>query len=330
MNVGMGSAQAVFTSGIKESSITDPSSDISIVIVNWRSYALLSDCLASIAETVTRPHDVLVVDNSQDSRARAEVERTSAPNVRWLTNRTNKGFAAANNQAIQLTHGKLILLLNPDTILLPETIDSMVEAMDAQPQVGVLGCQLLNRNGTLQTSAYSFYPSLTGAFFDATGILFMSRMIGNRFRWQRSRVRSVAWVKGACLLVRRELLEQVGLLDDRFFMYAEDADLCYRIRKCGKRIAFMPSRSIVHLGQGSAGHANERALIEYYGAYAQFVDKHYGPGLLRLRANVLAALLCSAAVVRMVGTLLANKGVVSQGNPRAYWHYLTNHRPSIW
>src|SRR5437879_264124 len=112
--------------------------DLSILIVNWHSYRLLDDCLRSIVETVARPYEVIVVDNSQDARAREEVERRTGPNVKWLTNQSNRGFAAANNQAIALAKGDLVLLLNPDTVVLPDSVDRMADAMEAQPQVGVL------------------------------------------------------------------------------------------------------------------------------------------------------------------------------------------------
>ena len=108
-------------------------------------------------------------DNSQDSGAREEVERTCGPNVKWLTNLTNMGFAAANNQAIQLAQGDLLLLLDHDALVLPQTIDRMAEAMEAQPQVGILGCRLLNRDGTLQTSAYSLLSITHKRSSDATG-----------------------------------------------------------------------------------------------------------------------------------------------------------------
>jgi GT2 family glycosyltransferase len=300
--------------------------ELSILIVNWNSYSLLGACLRSIAETVARPHEVIVVDNSQDAGALEALERASGSNVRWLANETNRGFAAANNQAAALARGELLLLLNPDTVVLPTTIDGMVGMMRSQPEIGALGCQLLNRDGSQQTSAYAIYPSLTAALLDATGVLYISRLLAKRMARRRPRVRSVAWLKGACLLVRRALLDAVGGLDDRFFMYGEDADLCYRIRRSGRTVALAPALSIVHLGQGSAGLTNELSLIEYYRSYAWFVEKHQGSGPLNLRAHALTGLLRASAIARMLGTMIAKEGVVGQGSPVAYWRYLTRNR----
>lgn len=254
--------------------------DFSISIVNWNTENLLDQCLHSVFETLGNMEaEVIVVDNGSTDGSVEMVSR-KYPQVRLLALHSNTGFSHANNLAFQQSHGHFFLLLNSDTIVQPSAIRTLIEFLQEHPEAGAVGCKLLNADGTLQRSC-SYFPTPLTELFDAlylSKLLPKSKLFG-RFAmsyWDFESVREVDFAGGCCLAFRREALEQVGLLDENFFMYSEETELCYRLKHAGWKIFFTPEASIIHLGGGSSRLDIKRTIVELYRSKHLFMRKHYG------------------------------------------------------
>lgn len=257
--------------------------DLSVIIVTWncRQYAL--DCLASIEKGGARRRihiEILLVDNDSTDGT-VEAVRKAFPSVHVTANRTNAGFATANNQAIRESKGRYVLLLNPDTLVNTDALDTMTAYLDANGSVAAIGPTVLNGDGTQQFTGVRF-PN-TWNFFSESFFLDRffprSRLFGRHKSLYEdfSKPFSVDFVQGSCLMVRRSVLDSVGLLDESYFMYFEETDLCYRIKNAGYDIHFVPSASITHFGGGEEGHFTERRLLHYHRSLFLFYRKNHGP-----------------------------------------------------
>lgn len=249
--------------------------DVSIVIVNWNTRDILHDCLESIYRgTRTVGFEVIVIDNASMDDS-VQMIRSDFPKVVLIENSENRGFAAANNQGMAIAKGRYVLLLNSDTIVLEDAIDKVVAFADTHPEAGMVGCRVLNADRTLQRSCFMFPSVLNMALW--VSYLFKvfprSRFFGrDRMTWwDGDDVREVDVLTGCFMLVRREAMEQVGPMDERFFMYFEETDWCYRFKKSGWKIIFTPSGEIIHLGGTSskkvrAGMVNQwrKSMLLYY------------------------------------------------------------------
>ena len=229
--------------------------DVAIIIVNWNTREILRDCLHSVYEqTQGINFEVIVVDNAS-SDGSAEMVRQKFPQVVLIENTENRGFAAANNQGIAVAGGRYVLLLNSDTIVLDGAIQKSAAYADCHPDIGILGCQVWENETTIQRTCFRF-PSVWNLFLHALGFrrLFpRSRFFGREkiVGWERNTEREVDVVSGMFMLVRRESIDQVGLMDEDYFVYAEETDWCWRFRKAGWRCVFTPTARIIHLDGGS-------------------------------------------------------------------------------
>jgi GT2 family glycosyltransferase len=254
--------------------------DLSIVIVNWNTRAMLADCLASIEASGTESKlEIFVVDNGS-SDGSPEMVEADFPHVRLIRNGQNRGFAAANNQAIRHAGGRHVLLLNSDTIVHPGVLDGSVQYMDVNENVGIMGCRVLNADGTVQPSCSQF-PTLANLLILASG---MFRIRGftaaQRYRmdeWQRDAERDVDVISGCYLLVRGDAIPSVGLLDEAFFFFGEETDWCRRFREAGFVVRFAPVGTIVHFGGGSSKSLNFRRDLMLSEATVRLHRKHGGP-----------------------------------------------------
>lgn len=278
--------------------------DISIVIVNWNARAVLLDTLQSIRESPDCVHcEVIVVDNASGDGS-AEQVAALYPEVRLIRSATNLGFAAGNNLGMRASQGRYIFLVNSDVIVLPGALDALVGFLDAHPDTGVAGPRVLNTDHSLQFSCRNA-PSpwrLVNRTF-ALDRLFArwGRFQGEEIlNWSPNADCEVEAISGCFMAVRREALEQVGLFDETFFMYAEDIDWCCRFRKAGWRIQFVSASAIIHLGGASSANAPARFHVERQRAVLQYWNKHYGwPGAL-----FCAVMLFIQSLVRLVPCLL--------------------------
>lgn len=253
---------------------------ISVVIVTWNVKDLLRDLLESL-ERMSRQvaYEVFVVDNNS-SDGSADMVRTAFPAVHLIALSENKGFAGGNNEALHRVSGRYVLFLNPDTRLTDDAIRKMYDFMEMHPEAAGLGCRLVYPDGSLQMSCRHF-PSVLTDFFESVYLdhIFPGSPLFNRYRmgmWKHDTVREVDQPYGACLLFKKDVLDKVGLMDERFFMYYDEVDLCYRVKKTGGRIFFSPDITIIHYANQSSNQAQD--ACEYYKAKSRFLffGKHYG------------------------------------------------------
>lgn len=257
------------------------SPDVSIIIVNWNTREILRDCLRSVYENAGEiDFDVIVVDNASTDGS-VEMVRREFDKVQLIANPENRGFAAANNQGMEVAAGRYMLLLNSDTIVLDGAIAKTAAFADAHPEAAVVGCRVLNRDRSLQPTCF-MYPSALNLLLAATYLnkLFpRSRFFGRERMtwWDRNDVREVEVVTGCFMLVRREAIDQVGVMDDGFFMYGEETDWCWRFRKAGWRNLYTPDGQIIHLGGQSTAQVSAPMMVQLRLSILRVIRKHRGP-----------------------------------------------------
>lgn len=236
--------------------------DVSIVIVSYNTAALTRQCLETVEACAGGLRcEVIVVDNASCDGS-ADMVAAEFPRVRLIRLAKNRGFAGGNNPGIRAAAGRYVLLLNSDAFLSPGALQSAVSCMEAHPGAGVLGCRLTNPDGSLQPSA-RMLPGPLNKILHISGLA--SRFPKSRFFgrvdfswWDHGCLRSVGWVVGAFFMIRRSVIEQIGGLDERYFLYFEEIDFCRTARRAGWDVVFFPGASVVHLGGQSSAGATER------------------------------------------------------------------------
>jgi O-antigen biosynthesis protein len=255
--------------------------DLSVIIVSYNVSSFLDQALATLEESARGiDHEVFVVDNASSDDS-VEMVKRKHPGVKLIENRDNRGFAAANNQALGLAAGRYILLLNPDTVLRSDTIRTMIRFLDEHPEAGGAGCKVINPDGSLQLACRRGFPTPGVAFFKMVGLsgLFpKSRTFGayNLTYLDPDAVTEVDAISGSFMMLRKEALDRVGLLDESFFMYGEDLDLCYRIKQAGWKIYYVPLTEIIHFkGESARTVPTMKSIRDFYIAMHIFVEKHH-------------------------------------------------------
>ncbi|WP_410770740.1 glycosyltransferase family 2 protein [Fontibacillus sp. BL9] len=254
--------------------------DLSIVIVNYNTRQLTLDCLQSVFASETKyEFEVLVVDNHSHDDS-VERIRTEYPQVALIVNEKNTGFSHANNQAMKTSAGRYILLLNSDTIIHKDTLEIMLSFMDSHPEVGASGCKVILPDGSLDKACKRGFPTPSASFYYAFGF---SKRFPNNPRFNQYQLSyldpdeeyPIDCLVGAFMMVRRETINQVGMLDEDFFMYAEDTDWCYRIKEAGWVNYYYPRTTIVHYKGGSAPRRPLKIIYEFHRSMVLFYNKHY-------------------------------------------------------
>lgn len=254
--------------------------DLSIIIVNYNTRELTLHALESIYASQTEfSYEVILVDNLSSDGSVASI-RELHPRVRIIQNDENVGFAKANNQGIALSKGRYVLLLNSDTYVNGDTIQVMATFMEDNPGIGASTCKVVLPDGRLDPACKRGFPTPLAAFFYLSGLskIFPKSPIFNRYHLGHldpNEVNLVDAIVGAFMLVRRDVIDAVGLLDESFFMYGEDIDWCFRIREAGWPIYFYPRTQIVHYKGGSSSSRSTRLIREFYRAMLLFYEKHY-------------------------------------------------------
>jgi GT2 family glycosyltransferase len=245
--------------------------DLSIIIVSWNVQEYLRRCLNSLKADVDQnlKYEVIVIDNDSMDNTVAMLAR-DFPEVKLIHNKDNLGFARANNQGIKISRGKFVLLLNPDTEVKKGCIDTLISFLQSHDRVGVVGPKLLNPDGTLQASGVNF-PSLASSLL---GYFRLKREVTGAYFVHASQPIMVNALVGACLLTRREVIDQVGGLDESYFMYVEEADWCYRIQNRGWHIYFVPEAQVYHRKGGSARHVPLETYVRLRESRILFLLKH--------------------------------------------------------
>lgn len=202
--------------------------------------------------------------------------REKFPHVHLIENRENVGFARANNQAIQRCTGKYILLLNPDTLVASGALQALVDFLDAHPEAGAAGARIINPDGSLQISSHP-QPTLYRELWRLFHLDFLLPYAAYPLtKWQTNRHQEVDVLMGACLLLRKEVLDQVGFLDEDYFIYSEEVDLCYRIQHAGWRMYWVPLAEVMHFGGQSTQQVPTEMFLNLYHSKVKYFRKHYG------------------------------------------------------
>jgi GT2 family glycosyltransferase len=258
--------------------------DLTVVIVSWNVRDLLRRCLQSIEAEARQAVDdlaleIVVVDNASADGS-VEMVRAEFPHVRLVANEENRGFTVANNQGLALGQGRYLLLLNPDTELTDGALATMVDAMDGRPEIGALGPQLRYPDGSLQSSRRRF-PTFATALVESTVVQEWwgdNRVLRRYYMADTSddAIQSVDWVVGACLLVRRQAYEQVGGLDEGFFMYSEEMDWCRRIKDAGWLVIYLPTATVIHHEGRSSDQVVPARHIHFQSSKVRYFRKHHG------------------------------------------------------
>jgi GT2 family glycosyltransferase len=296
--------------------------DVSIIIVNWNTAQLLAKCLESIYKAGSQySFEIIVIDNGSQDESVSMISH-HFPLVTVIINAENLGFAFANNQGMSIGRGRYLMLLNSDTIVLPGTIDRLIQVADTNPQLGVLGPKLLNSDGTLQKSWASF-PSILS---ELTGRNFRTRMSvpNNPFAYE------VDWIGGACMLVRYRTVEEVGKMDDNFFFYSEELDWCYRIKKKKWKIWYLTNAEIYHLGGGSASRGSLEQLIRLYQSKLRYFGKYHSNLRVKILRYGLAVVNALGVVRRIVFFNWSNRKVAWQRinvQSKLVWYLFWNQYP---
>jgi len=253
---------------------------LSIVIICWNDLRVIRDCLHSIyAGTHGTDFEVIVCDNGSTDRS-VQFIREQFPQVHIVENGANLGFAKGNNVGIRISSGEYVLILNPDTIIHNGSLDRWIEFADRNPKAGAFGCRVLNSDGSHQRAARPF-PSVRTLWMAAVYASPLAT-ISSFFRageytgWSGNNERTIDWQSGCCILLRGNLLRQLGGFDEQFFYSKEEVDLCRRVWDSGYPILFTPSVTITHLGGQSVKRFPVRFVLEEYRSQYRYFYKHHG------------------------------------------------------
>ncbi len=268
-----------------------PAPDLTVIIVSWNTREMTRDCLLTVrAGLAGLAGEVIVVDNASDDGS-AEMVAVAFPEVRLVRNGENRGFAAANNQALALARGEVVLLLNSDTLVHGTVLADAVAWLRRHPDVAVVGPRILNRDGTVQESATGF-PGLLDLLVMTAGLDRLGLPgVFDRYRRRRAdpaAVSDVAVVSGCAMFVRRAAIERVGPLDEAFFFYGEETDWCRRFARAGHRVVYAPVGEITHFGGGAVRRLDHRRDVLLTEATVRLHAKHGGPAAAAACRAILA------------------------------------------
>lgn len=304
---------------------------VSVVIVNWKTPRLLARCLESVArDRGSYAFETWVVDNNSGDESVSMLE-SEFPTVKVIANSANLGFSRACNQAIRKAAGEHILLLNPDTVVVDSAITRLADYLEANPDCGSVGPRVLNPDGSLQLACRRAFPTPEAAFFRFTYLskLFPNHPVISRYNLtftDPNAVQPVDALSGACMLVRRSVIDEIGLLDEDMFMYCEEIDWCWRIKQAGHSVVYNPEPVIYHIHGASSRFRPIGATVNLHKGMELFYRKHlaqkywppfnclvYAAIWMRMSLFILINLMRSAAT-RQQTVPVVTSGPVMSGN----------------
>jgi len=258
--------------------VTNAHHQVAVVIVSYNTRDLLLECLASVFEsTKDASLEVVVVDNASEDGS-YEAVRNVFPQATAIRNAENLGFGAACDQGMEGTGAPFILLLNSDARLTASAFEALCDCLEKNERCGAAGCKLIDSAGTEVPNTRNFLTPLNQAL-ESAGLRLNSRRLQRTHQPKLDSNNadcSVDWIDGACLMLRREALDQVGLFDERFFMYSEDEDLCLRLKRGGWSVCYCGGATAIHHGAASTGQARGEMLRQFYTSQMLFLEKHRG------------------------------------------------------
>lgn len=315
-------SSAGIVESVEKSHLTRPP-DCSVIVVSYNTRALLAKCLASVQVGAQSGHtvEVLVVDNASSDES-AKLVAEAFPGVLLIQNEANLGFAAATNQGLARAGGRHLVLLNPDTEVQEGALSVLVDFLDSHPEAGVVGPQFIHPDSSLQSGAFRF-PTLAMALLDQFPV--HHRLMGSRWNGRYPNGCNAPFPidhpLGACLMVRAEVLQNVGTLDEGFFMYCEEVDWCMRIKAAGWQIFCEPRSRILHRGGASTAQFRERMFIELFRSRRRLFAKHYSAGYQAAASAIVRAGMWKAA--RKAGRAYARGEITDAERERRSATYAT-------
>jgi O-antigen biosynthesis protein len=289
---------------------------LSVIIVTYNSEKFLKDCLESVFSQQTDfSFKVIIVDNGSYDNSIPLISE-NFPKTEIIQNSNNVGFASANNQGVRHSEAEFILFLNPDTILKKNALQTLFDFLLLHPQAGVIGPKIFDADGLLQRTGISF-PSAWNLISEITlldKIFPYSKLFGGhrKLYLNPEQVNEVDFLQGSCLMVPRKVLDAVGLLDEKFFMYFEETDLCFRVIKKDYKVIYVPDSEIIHIGGSGVSYYDKRRLLLYHESYVRFLKKHYS----QVRQAIIILLLFVRAVLR--GIMLLSGGLLPVGKSKQF------------
>lgn len=252
--------------------------DLTISIVSYNSLSFLRECLNSILSSPPGVgHEIIVVDNASGDGTDEFVKR-NYPEIILISNNRNIGFAAANNRAIEKSRSKYVLLINSDCMVYKKSLDNLVEFMEKNPEVGIAGPKIVNSDGTIQFSCRRFPSVFNAAAHTILTNIFPDNPFSKKYKLAdigRDNPFKVDWVSGSCMIIRRKALEDTGILDENYFMYVEDLDICYRMWQKNWEVYYCPEAEIMHHIAGSSGSGEIKASFRMQKSVFYFFWKNY-------------------------------------------------------
>jgi len=251
--------------------------DVSIIIPTWNNKEILGQCLQSLYDSKQNlSYQITVIDNGSGDKT-CEFLEEEYPQVLIIHNERNLGFSKGCNQGISQAESRYFLILNNDTKVMNGALERLVQFMDDNPEAGLAAPKLLNPDGSTQMSVCMEYTDLKYAFFGGFRLIYPLNKLVKPMALpleEYGRVREVAWVTGTCMVVRKEILDDVGLLDENIFMYMDDMEWCYRIRKMGWKVFFVPDAIVIHHKHHSSRHQLQEVFKQDYLSKKYFIQKH--------------------------------------------------------
>ncbi len=259
--------------------------DLSIIIVNYNVKEFLQNLLTSLSKAVSNlSAEIIIVDNGSDDGS-IEMLQEKFPGVTLISSKINLGFSKANNLGLKIATGKFLLLLNPDTIVQEDTFEKLIQFFNENQDAGMVGCKILNPDGTLQLACRRSFPGPWTSFCKVSGLssLFPKSKLFARYNLtylDENQSYEVDAISGSFMMVRREIFEKIGGLDEQFFMYGEDLDWCYRVQKSGWKVYYVHNTTIIHYKGESTKRSSLDETKVFYNAMHLFVKKHFASSLL--------------------------------------------------
>ena len=320
--------------------------NLSIIIVTYNSNEFLKECLQSLHNKTNDEIEVFVVDNNSFDGS-PELVESEFPWVKLIRNKKNLGFAAANNQAIKQCKGRYIMLLNSDTVMLDGSVEKILTFMDQYEKAGIVGCKLLNTDGTLQPSVTSFPNvlkdtvaiSLKGSVLQNTPLArALISKIGKIFSFSASRfddhskTKEIDFPRGACFTIRRKVIDEIGLLDDNYFFTGEEMDFAYRAKQKDWKIFYYPEAAVIHHDHGATKQIMGKVFVQTRKGALRFYQKHYGwfhTEAMKLLVSSVLLFKCITISLHLLFPVSKRKQLLAQ--KESYWilikvHYNSNFR----
>ena len=301
---------------------------VSIIIVSYNVAAIMRDCLISIARETTAAHEIIIVDNASTDDSCAMVER-EFPQVRLIRNEENQGFAKANNQGLREAKGEFVLFLNPDTVILNSAIDRMLDFLRPRQELGVIGPHTFNADGITTQATALRHPTLLRAFHAYIPLwrlvpVWQPALLGEYVPTSSG---AVEIVKGSCMLMRTQLAREIGGMNELYFMYSEEIDLCEAVRGRGLAVYYYSDASIIHLGGASTEAVSDAMTVHLHRSMKKFFARAYHdsfPALQALRGILFFGSLWRLSVWKCLEILgiKAEEARSKQGNHKALLRWL--------